>query len=123
SAVLRERPSLPTGAAPPGTVPLLYEDASCLVVAKPAGVPTIPDRAGKYRGMVGMLQDARPEDDLRAVHRLDRQTSGCLIVAKGLEPAREFDRMFQEHAVHKEYLALVEGRVAWTEREVRRALG
>lgn len=107
----------------PAGLEVLYEDAALLIVAKPAGIPTVPDRSGKERGVHGQLADLRPGDDLRIVHRLDRDTSGCLLLAKGLESARALDLAFREGRVRKRYLALVEGRLPSLEMVLERALG
>ncbi len=102
---------------------VLLENEHCLVVAKPAGMPSVPDRAGKDSGVHGELESLRPGDDLRIAHRLDRDTSGCLLIARGLEAARWFDECFRGGRVKKEYVALVEGRLARPRVEIRRALG
>jgi RluA family pseudouridine synthase len=72
-------------------------------------VPTVPDRSGREGGVHGLLERLRPAGDLRIVHRLDRDTSGCLLLAKGLLAARHFDLQFREGRVHKTYVALVHG--------------
>jgi RluA family pseudouridine synthase len=70
-----------------------------------------------------MLPELRPDDDLRIAHRIDRWTSGCLVLAKGLEGARWLDRCFRGRTVDKEYLALVEGVLRRDAFAIRRALG
>lgn len=105
-------PARPSGASMGRGVmelPVLAETGSALVVAKPAGTPSVPSRHGKEPGVHGLLAQLRPKDDLRIVHRLDRDTSGCLVLAKGLAAARHFDVQFRERRVHKTYLALVGG--------------
>lgn len=87
---------------------VLFESASALVVDKPPRLPTVPDRAGDH-GIHGLLAALRPGADLRIVHRLDRDTSGCLVLAKGIEAARHFDRLFTGGEVRKTYVALVHG--------------
>ena len=104
-------------------IAVLFEDARALVVDKPAGEPTIPDRGGKYQGVYGRLCAARADQDLRVVHRLDQHTSGCLMFAKDLETAREIDAAFRAGAVHKEYAALVEGVVRSSRIEIAKHLG
>lgn len=104
-------------------IQVLVETASALVVAKPAGIPSVPDRSGKQPGVHGLLQQLRPDDDLRIVHRLDRNTSGCLILAKGVDAARHFDLEFRERRVKKTYVALVSGVPTWDERSVDKWLG
>lgn len=86
-----------------------FESATALVVAKPAGMPVVPDRSGTDLGLHGLLETLRPGADLRVVHRLDRDTSGCLLLAKGLDAARHFDLQFRDALVRKTYLAVVHG--------------
>ena len=95
--------------AAPARLDVLFESPSVLVVAKPAGITTVPDRSGSERGVHGLLASLRSDDDLRIVHRLDRDTSGCLLLAKGLAAARHFDAQFRSGAVTKKYVALVDG--------------
>ena len=104
-------------------IEVLYADPSLLVVAKPSGLPTVPTRDGVERGVHGRLQELRPGADLRIVHRLDRETSGCLALADGLESARALDVAFREGRIEKEYLALVQGVVARDSFTVDRQLG
>ncbi|MCA8969919.1 MAG: RluA family pseudouridine synthase [Planctomycetes bacterium] len=92
-----------------GRPDVLHEDAACLVIAKPAGLATTPEREGQdsvHDRLLGWFKD--PE--LRIAHRLDKGTSGALLLAKGADAARAFDAMFQEHRIRKEYLALCRGR-------------
>jgi len=88
---------------------VLYESASLIIVDKPAGITTVPDRFGRSDSLYSHLPALRPGDDLRVVHRLDRDTSGCLALAKGLAAARHLDVEFRSGRVHKHYLALVHG--------------
>jgi 23S rRNA pseudouridine955/2504/2580 synthase/23S rRNA pseudouridine1911/1915/1917 synthase len=104
-------------------LPVLFEDETVLVVHKPAGMPSVPDRAGKDLGVHGRLLELRPGEDLRIVHRLDRDTSGCLALAKGLEAARQLDLAFRSHTVRKHYLLLVAGQVRFQQHSVRASLG
>lgn len=88
---------------------VLFESATALVIGKAAGIPVVPDRSGQNPGIHGLIEDLRPGADLRIVHRLDRDTSGCLLLGKGVEAARHFDVQFRESLVKKRYLALVHG--------------
>jgi len=117
----RRAPSVGSGTG--GGLEVLWEGPAALVVLKPAGVYTVPDRHGKDAGVHGMLESLRPGEDLRIAHRLDRDTSGCLALARGLEAARYLDAAFRDGAVSKEYLALVHGSVARDAFEIRRHLG
>jgi 23S rRNA pseudouridine955/2504/2580 synthase len=102
---------------------VLFESDSALVVDKPEGLVTVPDRSGRETGVHGRLLALRPGQDLRIVHRLDRDTSGCLILAKGLAAARHFDAQFRARAVHKRYAALVLGVFATPEQRVELYVG
>lgn len=102
----RQRSARGDGAAT--ALPVLFESASALVIDKPPGTPTVPDRAGDG-GVHGLLDELRPGADLRIVHRLDRDTSGCLVLGKGLAAARHFDEQFREGLVDKTYVAVVDG--------------
>jgi 23S rRNA pseudouridine955/2504/2580 synthase len=102
-------PTPPRPAAPPELPAVRYESAAVLVVSKPPGLTCVPDRSGLERGLHGLLQRLRPGEDLRIVHRLDRDTSGCLLLAKGIDAARHFDTEFRGHQVQKTYHALVHG--------------
>jgi len=86
-----------------------YESRSVLVIAKPPGLATVPGRTGGEGSIHGMLAGLGPADDLRIVHRLDRDTSGCLMLGKGVEAARHFDEQFRKGLVAKTYVALVHG--------------
>jgi RluA family pseudouridine synthase len=108
---------------PAPALAILAESARAVVVDKPAGLPTVPDRLGRGASVHGALAALRPAADLRIVHRLDKDTSGCLALAKGLEAARAFDLAFRERRVRKGYTALVEGRIARAELTIRHALG
>ena len=102
---------LPPPPSPPAAAALEVrcESATLLVVAKPPGLPTVPDRSGQGDSVHARLAALRPGADLRIVHRLDRDTSGCLVLAKGLAAAQHCDRAFREGLVRKRYVALVHG--------------
>ncbi len=105
-----ERVSVDTReAAPPPPpegvdVPVVYEDAELMVVDKPAGLVTHP--APGHHGVT--LAELLPEG-ARVVHRLDKDTSGLLLVARTDEALEALQRMMKAREVTREYLALVEG--------------
>jgi 23S rRNA pseudouridine1911/1915/1917 synthase len=92
---------------------LLYDDAACAVVAKPAGLPVLPAREGapSVEGAASRL--GRFDVDGRAApglpHRLDRDTSGCLLLARTDAALAALRSAFEAGAVEKEYRALVAG--------------
>jgi 23S rRNA pseudouridine1911/1915/1917 synthase len=106
-------PEVDPGATADYAVP--YEDEHLLVVDKPSGVVVHPAR-GHHSGTLSQALSARGaaggEDPYRAgiVHRLDRDTSGLLVVAKSDAVHRRLKEELQARRVTREYLALVEGR-------------
>jgi 23S rRNA pseudouridine1911/1915/1917 synthase len=100
------------GADAPYAVP--YEDDDLLVVDKPAGVVVHPARGHQTGTLAQALEDVAGggEDGARAgiVHRLDRDTSGLLVVAKHDAAHRRLKAALQAREITREYLALVEGR-------------
>jgi 23S rRNA pseudouridine1911/1915/1917 synthase len=101
-------------AAPPPELVVPYEDEHLLVVDKPAGLVVHPAR-GHHTGTLAQLlagDAAGGEDPERAgiVHRLDRDTSGLIVVARTEEAHRALQEALRAREVEREYLALVEGR-------------
>lgn len=101
---------------------LLLETDSVLVVAKPAGVPAVAG-VGGASGVLGQMRKARPDDDLRVVHRLDRQASGCLLLAKGLSASRYLELELREGRIDESYVALVTGVPAQDQQDIEAWLG
>ena len=104
------------GALEPADVGLTiaYEDDHLLVVDKPAGVVVHPS-AGHAEGTLvhGVLEHGAAggeEERPGIVHRLDRDTSGLLVVARSPEAHARLKQLVQKHEVEREYLALVRGR-------------
>jgi 23S rRNA pseudouridine955/2504/2580 synthase len=88
---------------------VIYEDKRLLVIDKPTGI-AVHGGSGISHGVIELLRHARPElRDLSLVHRLDRETSGCLVLAKKRSALRELHERFREGVVEKNYLALVIG--------------
>lgn len=89
---------------------VIHEDADLIVLNKPAGV-AVHGGGGTSHGVIEALRAARPEHaELDLVHRLDRDTSGCLIVAKRRAALRDLHAQLREGRVEKRYLALVCGK-------------
>ena len=88
---------------------VLFEDKRLLVIDKPSGT-AVHGGSGISHGVIELLRFARPDlKDLALVHRLDRETSGCLVLAKRRSALRELHERFREGLVEKNYLALVAG--------------
>jgi 23S rRNA-/tRNA-specific pseudouridylate synthase len=109
---------------------ILHEDADLLVVNKPAGLVCHPTKSGEMSSLIGRarlylktenlkletlpapspgLQTPDPKPHL--VNRLDRETSGVVIIAKNPETAGELGKIWETRAIQKEYLAIVHGHV------------
>ncbi|MFS2097590.1 RluA family pseudouridine synthase [Variovorax sp. Varisp85] len=111
---IRISPRAEEGAAPPAPArefPVLLEDDAVLAIDKPAGV-AVHGGSGVSFGVIEQLRTARPAAKfLELVHRLDRETSGILLVAKKRSALVALQDQFRERETGKTYLALVEG--AW----------
>lgn len=88
---------------------LIHEDESILAFNKPAGL-AVHGGSGLSFGLIEALRALRPDEPLELAHRLDRDTSGCLIVARTRVALRELHGLLREGQVEKHYTALVAGR-------------
>ncbi len=95
--------------APGREFPVLLEDEALLALNKPAGV-AVHGGSGVSFGVIEQLRQARPQAKLlELVHRLDRDTSGILLVAKKRSALKHLQEQFRERETGKTYLALVQG--------------
>lgn len=85
-----------------GPLRILYEDPACLVIDKPPGLPSTGPQSVESR-----LRTTHPE--ILAVHRLDRETSGCLLFARSPAARAALEKQFEERQVEKTYHAIVMG--------------
>ena len=96
---------------------IIHEDDRVIVLDKPSGI-AVHGGSGLSRGVIEALRAARPDAPyLELVHRLDRETSGCLLIAKRRSTLRALHELLREGRVEKRYLALVKGR--WELGQVR----
>jgi 23S rRNA pseudouridine1911/1915/1917 synthase len=116
SVVEVDLPEAANGIAPePAHVPVLYEDDHLLVVDKPAGLSVHPGAGERTRTLAGQLLSlgaAGGADPARpgVVHRLDRDTSGTLLVARSDRAHTALQELIRRREVERRYLALVRGR-------------
>ena len=88
----------------------IYEDDHLIVINKPSGV-AVHGGSGLSFGVIEALRAVHPEfTDLELVHRLDRETSGCLVLAKRRSVLRELHRVMREREIEKRYVALLVGK-------------
>lgn len=117
--ILLRTPETEEAALVPEGLPLsvVYEDQDLLVVDKPAGLVVHPAPGHRGGTLVNALLARYPElpvDESKRpgiVHRLDKDTSGLVVVAKNEDARQKLQQQFKESQVRKIYLALVEGRV------------
>jgi 23S rRNA pseudouridine955/2504/2580 synthase len=96
--------------APAREFPVLFEDEQLIAIDKPAGV-AVHGGSGISFGVIEQLRQARPSAPLlELVHRLDRETSGILLVAKKRSALTRLQDQFRERETGKTYLALVKGK-------------
>lgn len=104
------QPSGSESAVPPREFPVLFEDEHLLVIDKPAGV-AVHGGSGVSFGVIEQLRRARPDAKfLELVHRLDRETSGLLLIAKRRSALTALQDQFRQRETGKTYQALVIGR-------------
>ena len=104
-----EPPTIPRYWSEQLTKRLVYEDGNLLVINKPSGL-AVHGGSGLSFGLIECLRQMRPEDRyLELVHRLDRDTSGLILIARKPAILRELHRQLREKHVDKRYLALVAG--------------
>jgi 23S rRNA pseudouridine955/2504/2580 synthase len=119
SDIVRIPPVRVGEAAPPRRAPsslvagvsgaVVFEDPKLLVIDKPAGV-AVHGGSGVSFGVIEALRAARPDEELELVHRIDRDTSGILMVARKRATLRTLHALLRDGQVEKRYLALVKGK-------------
>lgn len=107
---------------PPNEFPIVFEDESLLIIHKPAGV-AVHGGSGVSHGVIEQLRAARPGASfLELVHRLDRDTSGLLMIAKQRKALVRLHSMLRVGGGDKHYLALVEGNVLNDRQHLKQSL-
>ena len=103
---------------------IIFEEEDLLVINKPAGLVCHPTKTDEYSSLIGRVRlHCGPGIRPHLVNRLDRETSGVVIVAKNPEAAGQLGKLWESRAVEKEYLALVHGRVEENHGLIEAALG
>lgn len=87
---------------------VIFQDRHLLVIDKPAGV-AVHGGSGMSFGIIEALRASRPRENLELVHRLDRDTSGCLLIARDRQTLIALHAMIRDGGMHKTYMALVAG--------------
>lgn len=87
---------------------IIYEDPGVLVIDKPAGM-AVHSGSGLPWGLIDVVRQIRPGEFVELVHRLDRETSGCLVLARSGAALNYLSEAFREGQVDKRYLCLLNG--------------
>jgi 23S rRNA pseudouridine1911/1915/1917 synthase len=89
---------------------IIHEDADLLVVNKPAGLVCHPTKTDEYSSLISRARiHLGPASHPQLVNRLDRETSGVILLGKNDDSARELRRLWENRSVRKNYLAIVHG--------------
>ncbi|GDX81323.1 ribosomal large subunit pseudouridine synthase D [Deltaproteobacteria bacterium] len=116
-------PGLAPTDGPPPTPPILFEDEWLLAIDKPAGMLVHPVGQRYAWALIGLVRELRPDARIDLSHRLDRDTSGVVLLTKHEDANRAMKAAFQSRKVSKTYHAVVRGVVPWEERAVEAPLG
>ena len=91
---------------------ILFEDRYLIAIAKPAGLLSVPLDEGEHqKHALGLLREGLQSPAIFAVHRIDRDVSGVLVFARGKESEERLKTLFEKHDLHRQYFAIVEGRM------------
>ena len=102
----------------PRDVGVIYRDEHMLVIDKPAGLPVHASAKFYFNTLTRVLSEKFPGEPLQIAHRLDRETSGVLVVARGKEAGSRLKTAFARKQAKKTYLAVVRGVPPWPDGEV-----
>jgi len=100
---MRNEPEVPT------EIPIIYEDDNYLAVNKPAGLPVHPSGIYKERTVTTLLAQRGTLKEPYPLHRIDRETSGVLVLARNRRAAAAFQKVLRAGKIDKDYLVAVEG--------------
>jgi hypothetical protein len=82
-------------------IDILFENDRILLINKPSGISVTADRSGKADILQLLTKQLKPSEPLRLVHRLDKETSGVLLIAKHKEAQSRYSRLFAKRKVRK----------------------
>ncbi|MEN9881505.1 MAG: ribosomal large subunit pseudouridine synthase rRNA synthase [Candidatus Parcubacteria bacterium] len=100
-------------------IPIIFENDHAVIVNKPAGIIVHPDERQEEYTIAEWMQETYPVEGVGdkgregVVHRLDRNTTGVLVLAKDLPAFKSFKHQFHDHTVRKVYRAIVEGTIRY----------
>lgn len=105
------------------TIPVLFEDASVMVFDKPAGIVVVPEPGSNAKTLSDIVNAEHPvageEGRLYPCHRLDRDTTGVIIYARGKSNQEKIMTQFRNALVQKKYIAFVQGKMRHPAGEIK----
>lgn len=102
-------------------IKILYEDANILAIEKPAGILVHPDEKSKKKTILDLFIKKYPKIEI--VHRLDRDTSGVLLLAKNKKTHEYLKKQFKDRTIKKIYIAIVSGSLKNDRGVINKAIG
>lgn len=107
-------------------IPIIFEDEWLLAIDKPSGLLTIPSPKNEARTLTSVLnegfRDLGKDFFVHPCHRLDRETSGVIIYAKGKAAQKKMMQLFKDRKVHKKYVAFVHGHLNNDQGQIRNSV-
>ena len=116
-------PGIAPSSPPPPFPPILHEDPSLVAINKPPGLLAHPSGSDFAWAVISIAKDRYPGDRVDLVHRLDRDTSGVMLLTRDLETNRRLKEAVRTGGVRKEYEALVKGRISWDREMIEGPIG
>ena len=94
-------------------IDILFENNQILLINKPTGISVTPDRTGAMDIQQILTKELALTEPLRLIHRLDKDTSGVMLVAKKKQAQSRYSRLFAKRQIQKLYLAIVNGPLSY----------
>ncbi len=116
-------PSIAPDTPEPPVPHIIHEDDRLIAVSKPTGMLCHPSGHRFAWGLIGIMKRARPKSKVDLVHRLDRETSGVMLLSKDREANAWMKKVFRERRARKIYKAIARGIIPWDEKEVNVPIG
>lgn len=107
----------------PREISVVHQDPWFYLIDKPAGLPVHPTARYHHATLTSVLRERFPGEPLQMAHRLDRETSGLMLIARSFEAGSAFKQLFAKRKIRKRYLAIVHGTVPWDEQTVDLPIG
>jgi 23S rRNA pseudouridine1911/1915/1917 synthase len=116
-------PGIAPDGAPPPLPDILHIDDRVIVLDKPAGLLAHPSGLDFSWAVIGLAKDRWPEDRIDLVHRLDRDTSGVIVLTRDIEANRSLKAALKAGSCEKHYEALCRGEIPWDTRTLEGPIG